>query len=156
MSMLSLEERTELLVNVAEFAANKQYDATLRLLANYSSEDLMAEPELGLRLALAHYHLCHLAEASRLVLELKHGCRRPGSDQLHRRLLQLEGTLLTEFGDLDRAEAAYLKVLNSATAAADQRLIAFSSVGLSATAGIRGEWIRAVALGKDAMTADRK
>jgi tetratricopeptide (TPR) repeat protein len=151
--MLTLEERAELLMRVAELAAQKANGELLALLSPLSLGDLISEPELGLRLALTHFHLSRFSDASVLVQQLAEPCRRRGFDQLYRRRLNLEANLLVEAGDPDRAEAAYLEVLDRSIAAGDQRWVAFATLNLSSIAGIRGEWMTAIAAAQRAIAA---
>jgi tetratricopeptide (TPR) repeat protein len=151
--MLTLEERAELLVKVAELGRKKLNGELVTLLTSLSRDDLLSEPDLGLRLASRWFHFSRYSDARELVDQLSEPCRRGGFDQIYRRHRILDGSLLTEAGDLAAAEAAFQEVFQRSIAAQDQRIAAVAMSNIGATAGIRGEWSQALGALQRAITS---
>lgn len=151
--MLTLERRAELLLQTAELTDRQAYRAVATLLSALKIEDLIAEPELGCQLGHAWYRVDNFDQALELVTQLSEPCRRRGNDRVYRRRLNLEGTLLLEFGETAKAEGAFLEVFHRAIAVGDQHFVGYATLNLGAVASIRGEWTNALVALEHAMAA---
>jgi tetratricopeptide (TPR) repeat protein len=150
--MLTLEERAELLVRVAELRQTSGYYELTDLLGRLSEDHLSAEPELGYSLVLAYYRTDQFDAARRLNQRLSGQCHNSALEGLYRRHLILEGALCVEFGNLRAAESLFTEAIASATRTDDLWVRADAMMNLAVLAAIGCRWDEALGLFQSALT----
>ena len=124
------ESVVDLLQRVRRLQAEHDHRGVVETLDGVARPDLLSEPGLGYALAVAHRALGQPDEAYTLVMELREPCARRGRDRLFRQRLNLEAALEFEHGDLQRAGELWQTLLDAASGAADNELIAKASNNL--------------------------
>jgi tetratricopeptide (TPR) repeat protein len=151
--MLSLEERADLLVRVAELHRAAAFNEITVVLAACSDEDLCAELDLGYSLAMALHRTGQFAAAKRLNALLLARTRAKAIDRLYRKHLILRGALSVESGDLFEAESSFYEAMASATRSGDNWVIADVMMNLGILSWIGCRWDCALASFERALTA---
>jgi tetratricopeptide (TPR) repeat protein len=151
--MLTLEERTELLVRVAELRRISAYRDLTDLLTPLSEQSLLDEPELGYSLVMAYYRMDKYDAARRLNRILTAQSRFSALERWYRKHIILEGVLSVEFGDLYAAESLFTKAMSAALRANDQWVIADATMNLGILEWIGCRWNEALGSFQRALTA---
>ena len=132
------------------------YAAVVRLLEPVGREVLLAEPELGYRLAYAWRRTGATADALRLCADLDVPVRRGAADWLIRRRLNLEAMLRFDQGDVAGAAALWQAVVEHASEAGDQALLSAAHNNLVIVHTLQDRMEEAVAAYNRALLAARQ
>lgn len=146
--MLSVLEKNELLEEAERLHSARDYTGVLKLLAAGPPRH-MPSADLGLLESLAHSHLGRKRQALNIARDLLLNQPLIDSDRTYRRLLNLHGSLLVEFGQLQAARQELLAVANLACRAGDHLIIAATTMNLGVIADIQCQW-------RDAVTAYKR
>lgn len=133
-----------MLLEARELADERRYDRVAELLGAQAEAQLLAEPVLGFLLAEARHRLGDTAAAAELLLRVLPRLRRKGNDSWYREALNLEGILGFGMGEVDRAEAAWARLLEAAGRAADEAMMARVNNNFGVVYTLRGEPERAL------------
>ena len=112
-------ERADLLQRAWELDAKEEPGKLAGLLSALPETEILAEPELGFLLARSWRHIGERDRSLELVRRLAEPFTRLGNTRLARRRMYLEGILLFDFGQLERARELYLTVLEDSMRAGD-------------------------------------
>lgn len=122
----------------------REYPALADLLRDVPEEDLAREPALGFLLADVLRRVGEGPQAVGVLARLEPVLDRRGNDRLHRRCLNLLGTLHFEQGRLDEARRIWLRQVADASAADDQEFVARANNNLGVLSSLGTEWEQAV------------
>jgi tetratricopeptide (TPR) repeat protein len=151
--MLTLEQRAELLMRVAELREASAYRALTDLLDPLSEQQLLEEPELGYSLVLAYYRTDRFDAARRLNETLTARSQTSALERLYRKHLILEGALCVEYGELHTAESLFRQAIAYAIRSDDLWVTADATMNLAILAAIGCRWGEALGSFQGALTA---
>jgi tetratricopeptide (TPR) repeat protein len=143
--MLTLEERADLLVKVAELHRSSAFRELVDLLGPLSEQQILLEPHLGYSLVLGFYHTDQYESALRLNQMLTARARGRTVGNLYCKHLVLEGVLHVEYGDLLAAEASFREAVTYATRSHDHWVLADLMMNLGILAWIGCRWDESLA-----------
>jgi tetratricopeptide (TPR) repeat protein len=146
----------ELLERARALVASDDYAEVVRLLDDVAPAELYAEPELGYHLAYARRRIGRTAEALQLAEELALPVRRSAAEWLIRRRLNLEAMLRFDHGDVPAAEQLWSEVIEHASSADDQRLLAAALNNLGIVFTLQDRIDAALAVYHRALLASRR
>jgi tetratricopeptide (TPR) repeat protein len=146
----------ELLTHARALEADGSYAEIVRLLEDVRRDLLLAEPELGYRLAYAWRRTGVPAAALRLCEELDVPVRRSAAEWLIRRRLNLEAMLRFDQGDVTAAAELWSSVVEHASAARDQALLSAAHNNLGIVHTLQDRVEEAVAAYNRALLAGRQ
>ncbi len=149
-------ELAALLERARALVATREYGRVAELLARLSLDALLAEPELGVLRAESLRRAGERPQALRLVEALAPVCRRRGNDTLLRNLLNLQGILFFEQGNVARAEASWRWLLDAASRARDEEFVARANQNLGIIFTLTGRRDSAVATYQRAIVSYRR
>lgn len=145
-----------LLVRARTLVAAREYGRVAELLAPLPLEALLAEPELGALRAESLRRGGDRAAALRLVEALRPVCLRRGNDALLRTVLNLEGILYFEQGEIPRAETSWRRLLDAASRARDEEFVARANQNLGIIFTLTGRRESALATYERAIVSYRR
>lgn len=134
-----------LLERVRALEAEQDFRSIVRELQACDRRDLLAEPGLGLTLAVALRVLGDPDAALALVRELDEPARRRGSERLNRRLLNLRAALRFERGDVAAAQELWEALLERSAREDDPGAAARASNNLGVVHTLQGRPDQALA-----------
>ena len=146
----------DLLARARALESEGRYTDVVRLLESRARDALLAEPELGYRLAYAWRRVGASADALRLCTDLDVPARRSAADWLIRRRLNLEAMLRFDHGDVAGAAALWQAVVEHASAAGDQALLSAAHNNLGIVHTLQDRMEEAVAAYNRALLAARQ
>ncbi|HSK20229.1 MAG TPA: tetratricopeptide repeat protein [Longimicrobiales bacterium] len=146
----------DLLSRARALESEGSYADVARMLEPVARETLLAEPELGYRLAYAWRRTGASADALRLCTDLDLPVRRSAADWLIRRRLNLEAMLRFDHGDVAGAAALWQAVVEHASAAGDQALLSAAHNNLGIVHTLHDHMEEAVAAYNRALLAARQ
>ncbi|HSJ32246.1 MAG TPA: tetratricopeptide repeat protein [Longimicrobiales bacterium] len=146
----------DLLSRARALESEGSYADVVRLLEPVARAELLAEPELGYRLAYAWRRTGASADALRLCTELDLPVRRGAAEWLIRRRLNLEAMLRFDHGDVAEAAALWQSVVEHASAAGDQALLSAAHNNLGIVHTLQDHMEEAVAAYNRALLAARQ
>lgn len=146
----------DLLSRARALESGGSYAEIVRLLEGVARDALLAEPELGYRLAYAWRRTGASADALRLCTDLDVPVRRGAAEWLIRRRLNLEAMLRFDHGDVAGAAALWQAVVEHASAASDQTLLSAAHNNLGIVHTIQDHMEEAVAAYNRALLAARQ
>lgn len=138
---MTAREPADLLGRARALEDARDYPGVVALLEPLERERLVAEPELGYRLAYAWRRVGRTADALALAESLDAPIRRRADDSLGRRRLSLEAMLRYDLGEVARAESLWEALAAQAAAAEDHVLAAaaYNNLGVVRTLQDRTE-----------------
>jgi tetratricopeptide (TPR) repeat protein len=146
----------ELLERVRALGAAGDYPGVVRLLEPVPRSALLTEPELGYHLAYAWRRVGRTADALALTEALSRPVRRGASAWLIRRRLNLEAMLRFDHGDVPSAEQLWAEVVEHASVADDQQLLAAALNNLGIVLTLQDRIDAALAVYNRALLASRR
>lgn len=132
------------------------YAGVADLLETAAEGALVAEPELGYRLAYALRRTGRSRKALALVSRLHAPVQRRGDERLTRRLLSLRAMLFYDLGDVGQAEALWERLAGEAYEAGDFKLMAAAANNLGVVRTLQDRTEEAVAAYTRALLASRR
>lgn len=150
------ESVTGQLSRIRQLQAARDHRGVVDALDGMARAELLAEPALGYALAVAQRALGRAGEALELTRALREPCARRGRDRLFRRRLNLEAALEFERGQLARAADVWQELLNEATEAEDNELMAMASNNLGILHTLAGRSWEALAAYSRALMANQR
>ena len=153
---MSARASPELLSRARTLEGGKDYPGVVHLLEPVEESALLAEPELGYRLAYAWRRVGRSRDALALAEALDVPIRRRAEDPLSRRRVSLEAMLRYDLGQVPEAERLWERLAGEAAAAEDHVLAAaaFNNLGVVRTLQDRTE--EALASYNRALLASRR
>src|SRR6056297_1440578 len=142
---LSPDSAARLLGDARRLNEERAYPALATLLESHAVADLEVEPELLFLRADVARRLGDGDGAQRDLRALEDAIRRYGNVLLHRRRLNLLGSLQFEGGRIDDARDTWLRQLDDASAAGDAEFAARACNNLGVVATLRDELPEALA-----------
>jgi tetratricopeptide (TPR) repeat protein len=139
------EETHALLERARALDDARDYPELAEMLKAVPSPALEQEPTLGFLLADVLRRVGEGPEAVDVLDRLSTVLDRRGNDRLHRRRLNLLGTLHFEQGRLDAAREAWLRQVSDASTADDQEFVARANNNLGVLSSLSTDWEQAVA-----------
>jgi tetratricopeptide (TPR) repeat protein len=146
----------DLLSRARALESGGSYADVVRLLEGVARDALLAEPELGYRLAYAWRRTGASEDALRLCTDLELPVRRGAADWLIRRRLNLEAMLRFDRGDVADAGGLWQSVVEHASAAGDQALLSAAHNNLGIVHTLQDHMEEAVAAYSRALLAARQ
>jgi len=146
----------ELLTSSWALNQERKYDALVRLLRPVAEETLRSEPSLAFLLADVLRRLGEGGAAFELLQRMAPAFDRRGNDRLHRRRLQLLGTLHFEQGRNSDAATVWGRQLNESAAEDDEEFVARANNNLGILATVRAAWSESLAYYGRAVTSYRR
>lgn len=143
--MLSIEERTDLIREARERMRLGEIPAVIGLLAPLPAEELLEEPELGMRYALALNSYGQAELARGLYAQIRERALARSDERLLLRLALSESGGYILAAELDRATEVALPAVAPAAAAGDHYVLGALANGLGVVATIRCQWDQALA-----------
>jgi tetratricopeptide (TPR) repeat protein len=142
---LSQEEVHALLERAKALNEARDYPALAELLGGVAEEDRLREPELGFLLADVLRRVGQGTEALAVLESLSPVLGRRGNDRLHRRRLNLLGTLHFEQGRIEEAREAWSRQVQDASSVGDDEFLARANNNLGILATLGTAWEMALA-----------
>jgi tetratricopeptide (TPR) repeat protein len=142
---LSPEIAADLLTEAQGLNEEREYPALAGLLDRHGLEDLLVEPELVFLRADVFRRVGRSGEAIEALSALEPVTARRGNDRLHRRRVNLLGSLQFEAGDVDGARASWLRLLDDGARGGDEEFTARACNNLGVVATLRGDLPQALA-----------
>ncbi|HKK92370.1 MAG TPA: hypothetical protein VJ925_03010 [Longimicrobiales bacterium] len=153
---LSPDSAARLLGDARRLNEERAYPSLAELLKPHAVADLEVEPELLFLRADVARRLGHADGAHRDLGALEGAIRRYGNVLLHRRRLNLLGSLQFEGGRIDDARDTWLRQLDDASAAGDAEFAARACNNLGVVATLRDELPEALASYSRAVSSYRQ
>jgi len=135
----------ELLTSSWALNQERKYDALARLLRPVPDDTLGSEPGLAFLLADVLRRLGEGGAALEVLLRTAPAFDRRGNDRLHRRRLQLLGTLHFEQGRNADAATVWGRQLSDSATEEDEEFIARANNNLGILATLRASWAESLA-----------
>jgi tetratricopeptide (TPR) repeat protein len=123
----------------------RDYPALVALLESESRDRVMGDPSLGFLWADVLRRVGRGEEAMTVLNDLEPTLGRRGNDRLHRRRLNLLGSLHFEAGAVKEAGTTWLRQLNDSAAVGDEEFAARASNNLGVVATLQGHLPEALA-----------
>lgn len=136
--MLSVVEVLEVLSEAETLATNNDFAGLEDLLSITPPEIIQADPTLMFLSAFARYMTGREDEARLLLTPLIQKDVPTRGTRLYRRVLNLQGILEVELGQLDRADALFATVQHDAAAVGDYRYVAYGTLNRGIIQEIQG------------------
>ena len=149
-------DTSDLLERARTLDAAGEHAAVVRLLEPVRPERLLRDPELGYHLAYAWRRTGRTTEALGLVQQLARPVLRGASPWLIRRRLNLEAMLRFDRGDISAAEQLWAEVVEHASSADDQALLAAAHNNLGVVLTLQDRISAALAIYNRALLASRR
>jgi tetratricopeptide (TPR) repeat protein len=150
------EELHALLERARALNEARDYPSLAELLRGVPEEDRLREPELGFLLADVLRRVGQGAEALEVLEGLSAVLGRRGNDRLHRRRLNLMGTLHFEQGRIEEAKEAWSMQVRDSSSAEDDEFLARANNNLGILATMATSWAVALAHYARAVAAYQK
>lgn len=153
---LAAVERNALLEQVLELWKNQDHLAIADILTDLPVDELLREPELGIALCNAWYHLGDLHRPLVLIQQLTDVCERRGNSRIARRRINAEAMVRLARCELDEAEALLQQVLARAEEAEDMLLAAWAYNNTGILHGLKRNWDFALSHYRRAIVAGQR
>lgn len=138
--MLSVLEKNELLEEAERLYARRDYSAVISFVSARCRTGACGV-EMHVLRALAESHIGNKSEALAIATAVLKQYGSNEDSRSLRRLTNLYGSLLVEFGRLEDAERQLRGLVTRAARAGDQLMVAAATTNLGVVADIKGEWI---------------
>jgi len=138
-------ERSTLLEKVERLNKERAYPEVLALMSLEPVHARIAEPLLGYYLAVAYQQTGDESEARRIVEEVESAGGHQRGDFVHRRLLNLQGMLAINSGELTLADTYLSEAFEAAHETGDHVLAGLAVAHQGVVADIRCDWTKALA-----------
>jgi tetratricopeptide (TPR) repeat protein len=139
------EEIHALLERARALNEARDYPSLVEFLRGLSEEDRLRDPELGFLLADVLRRVGEGAEALEVLVGLSDVLGRRGNHRLHRRRLNLLGTLHFEQGRIDEARDAWSRQVRDSSSSGDDEFLARANNNLGILATMATSWAVALA-----------
>ena len=134
---LTLAERQAAAERSHAYMKALDYRRILTEFGDLPIEELAAEPELGVDVGNAWYWTGERDRALDVVVRLTDACRRAGHERSRRRRTAAEAAIRYDLGQMERAEAMWLELIELAARADDHMHMAHACMGLGVLASLR-------------------
>lgn len=142
--MLNVLDSIAAIEEAEALAAIREYKALRTLLEAMPADIAASEPTLIFLRSFADYMTGREADAYERLIELVTSFVGDREGRLYRRILNLQGILEVELGNLDCADEVFSAVQSAAELANDHRYVAYATLNRGIICDIRGDPQRAI------------